>query len=84
MVSKMKYLILILTFLMVGCSTTKLVNIHKDLKIEPICIFSKYTEEEKAAMTDDVVIRTGKNQEDCAIREEQALKDIKLHNDLHK
>ena len=66
-----------------GCST-KYAIIHIPLEIESPCVFEKFTEEEKQAITLEATGRKiYRNQQGCIIRHQKNSAIMQTHNELH-
>ena len=77
-------LLLIVCAILSSCGTTVVNEDHRDVVIPSLCVFSKFTLEEKLTMTDAVVTRTFDNQQDCYDRAERVQKLIDGHNEVYK
>ena len=65
-----------------GCST-KYAIIHIPLEIDNPCVFEKFTEEEKQAMSETTGRRIYRNQQGCIIRHQKNSAIMQTHNELH-
>jgi len=67
-----------------ACSSTKYKIIHVPLELPTPCEYEKFTEEEKAAMSEAIGRKIYRNQKSCIIRNQANSDIITIHNELHK
>ena len=67
-----------------GCSTTRYKIIHVDLELSTPCVFQKFTESEKVAMSGAIGRKIYRNQQSCRILHQKNSGIIQTHNELHQ
>ena len=77
----MKFWLIIL--LLSGCCTPKIKLIHEPVEVPNNCIFEKFTESEKALMSNSIGQRIYRNQERCRLRNNRINDIINAHNQEH-